>query len=54
MIDRLLQYGTHLLVESMSEASVAQSDPREGLRKSISTALTYLHEHRGFTRLWFI
>lgn len=52
MIDRLLQYGTHLLVESMSEASVAQSDPREGLRKSISTALTYLHEHRGFTRLW--
>lgn len=52
MIDRLLQYGTHLLVESMSEASVAQSDPREGLRKSLSTALTYLHEHRGFTRLW--
>ena len=52
MIDRLLQYGTHLLVESMSEASIAQSDPREGLRKSISTALTYLHEHRGFTRLW--
>lgn len=52
MIDQLLQYGTDLLVQEMEAAAQEERDPRAALEVSIYTALKYLEDKPGYTRLW--